>query len=137
MNENETVKTAKQDQFNIPILTRRVVEDRDGGSCRVCGSFNKLEIHHIVRRGLGRNNDLCNLILLCSICHDFVEAGKLPHWAAMDEKDLFHISPVKAYMHTYDYSKIFCQTHKKELSLKENQPPIRNYAYKNHEPVFK
>lgn len=127
---------ASEKQLDIPHLTRQIVYDRDGNSCRVCGSTTKLEIHHIVPRGMGRNHDLCNLILLCAICHDLVEAGKLPHWHHNEEITLFHISPVKAYMHTFDFSTIICSTHQMPLSLIKHQPPIRAYAITGSNPIL-
>jgi 5-methylcytosine-specific restriction protein A len=48
---------------------KRIVRNRDGGNCVVCGSKNKLEVDHV--RGLqnGGTNDTSNLALLCDICH--------------------------------------------------------------------
>ena len=113
-----------------------IIYDRDGYCCRVCGSFNKLEIHHIIRKGLFVLNDFCNLILLCAICHDFVEAGKLPHWSAQSTDRLYHISPVKGFIHSENFDLVICRIHKLRLSLDVIQPPIRAYAYKNQNPVF-
>jgi len=52
---------------------RKKVLERDKYKCQVCGSREKLAIHHV--DGIGRhskrkiNNSLENLIVLCSSCH--------------------------------------------------------------------
>lgn len=123
-------------QMDIPGSVRKIVYDRDGDSCRVCGSYQKLEIHHIVPRGLGRYHDYCNLILLCSVCHDAVEGGRLPHWHTDSIEKLYHISPVRAYMHFINFDNITCKTHSRKLSEEIVQPPIRAYSYVKGNPVF-
>jgi 5-methylcytosine-specific restriction endonuclease McrA len=50
------------------------VFDRDGGRCQTCGSTYQLVVHHKDLTGWGaspdkKNNDMSNLILLCSSCH--------------------------------------------------------------------
>jgi 5-methylcytosine-specific restriction endonuclease McrA len=47
---------------------------RDSGKCQTCGSTKYLLVHHKDGRGKGcvreeKNNDMSNLILLCSSCH--------------------------------------------------------------------
>ena len=42
---------------------------RDRYSCRNCNSGEKLECHHIIPISKGGNNQLDNLITLCSKCH--------------------------------------------------------------------
>lgn len=123
----------KQDkQLDIPENIRQAIYDRDGMVCRICGKNKNLSIHHILPRGLMRFHDYCNLILLCYFCHRFVEAGMLPHWHANSLKDLFHISPVRAYAHSVDFKKIFCKTHEKLLSIEEIIP-ARAYIIKGLE----
>jgi HNH endonuclease len=48
---------------------KRVVRNRDGNRCAICGSKSKLEVDHM--RGLqnGGTNDIFNLALLCDTCH--------------------------------------------------------------------
>ena len=48
---------------------KKVVRNRDGNRCVICGGRKKLEIDH--RRGLqnGGTNDIFNLALLCDNCH--------------------------------------------------------------------
>jgi 5-methylcytosine-specific restriction endonuclease McrA len=42
---------------------------RDRYSCRNCNSGEKIECHHIIPISKGGNNQLDNLITLCSKCH--------------------------------------------------------------------
>jgi len=46
--------------------------ERDNYSCQICGSTEKILVHHIDRTGRGslnHNNNLDNLITLCRRCH--------------------------------------------------------------------
>jgi len=46
--------------------------ERDNYTCQVCGKRPpevKLEVHHILPRKYGGNDDLSNLITLCHDCH--------------------------------------------------------------------
>ncbi len=50
------------------------VFSRDGYRCKKCGSrlrSDELEVHHIKMRVDGGNDEIGNLITLCSICHYF------------------------------------------------------------------
>lgn len=53
------------------------VRDRDGYRCRVCGSSEKLEVHHIRFRSQGGSDAPSNLVCLCHGCHGRLHAGKL------------------------------------------------------------
>lgn len=44
--------------------------------CKMCGSTNWIEKHHIVYRSEGGNNDNKNLIHLCKRCHMLVHSNK-------------------------------------------------------------
>ena len=61
------------------------VYDRDGGKCQVCGSTEKLCVHHKDKTGWNKprsekNNDMSNLILLCSSCHTKIHRnGEFPN----------------------------------------------------------
>ena len=123
-------------QLDVPALIRSLVFDRDGESCRICGSFKKLEIHHILPRGLGREHDICNLVLVCSVCHDLIEAGQLPAWHQENKENLYHLNPVKAFSHFKDFSQIICKTHDKLLSEEFKKEPISVYKIKHTNPVF-
>ncbi|MEZ4504712.1 MAG: HNH endonuclease [Thermomicrobiales bacterium] len=49
--------------------SRRLVQERDGYRCTICGSREQLEVHHIVPRRLGGSNDPENLVTVCAACH--------------------------------------------------------------------
>jgi 5-methylcytosine-specific restriction endonuclease McrA len=48
---------------------RRLARERDGGTCRLCGSGDRPQVHHIVPARYGGTHDLGNLITLCRSCH--------------------------------------------------------------------
>ena len=54
---------------NISNSKRRAVYKRDGWRCALCDSTKYIQIHHVIPRGKGGNNDKCNLITLCADCH--------------------------------------------------------------------
>lgn len=126
----------KHTELVFPQRIRSIVLDRDGNSCRICGSFQNIQIHHIIPRSMGRLHDFCNLITVCEKDHRLIENGRLPHWHNHSDKNLYHISPVKGFIHNLDFSKIKCQTHHFRLSTEICQPPIRAYEYKGQEAVF-
>jgi len=48
-------------------------KEMDGYYCMNCGSFNNLETHHIISKGVVHNDSLWNLITLCHNCHDLIQ----------------------------------------------------------------
>lgn len=119
----------------ISDFTRSVIYDRDGEQCRVCGSTDMLSIHHIVPRSRHRNHDYCNLILVCGMCHHYAEAGKLP-FNVHSERDLYHLIPVKAFIHQFNYKEIICKIHSLPIGESLEKEPIAHYKYKDQEIVF-
>jgi len=63
----------------IPGWLRRLVDHRDGGTCRFpgCGNTGWIQVHHIQHWSHGGPTDLDNLILLCGFHHRFVHEH---HW---------------------------------------------------------
>lgn len=61
------------------ILARNaaIVRERDGHRCRVCGSRDGVQVHHIRYRSRGGDHATGNLVCLCVICHGRVHAGTL------------------------------------------------------------
>jgi 5-methylcytosine-specific restriction endonuclease McrA len=53
----------------IPEDTRRSIYERSKGRCEYCGARGE-EIHHIVYRSHGGDNNEKNLIHLCRKCHN-------------------------------------------------------------------
>ena len=52
---------------HIGSILRKKICQRDDNKCSICGSQNKLEIHHI--NNWSNNNNLENLALVCKKCH--------------------------------------------------------------------
>lgn len=124
-------------KLEVPCSIRNIIYDRDGYSCRICGSPYILAEHHILRRSLGRYHDYCNLVLICDDCHRKIEAGLLPEWNKTRKEELYHFNPVKGYSHYYDYKNILCETHNKPLSEEFKTEPIEIYqSTKQKEVVF-
>jgi hypothetical protein len=48
---------------------REAVLERDGESCRICGSTDGLSIDHDIPVSKGGTNDLDNLVMLCKSCN--------------------------------------------------------------------
>ena len=64
------------DYRNLGIIsdeTRNIVFERDQYRCRICGSKKNLEIHHRIKRRNGGDHTPDNLILLCQICHRYID----------------------------------------------------------------
>lgn len=63
----------------VPERTRRLVEHRDGGHCRIpwCQHTRGLHIHHLVTWAHGGPTDTANLITVCRHCHDTIHRGDL------------------------------------------------------------
>lgn len=49
------------------------VRERDGFICQYCGKPRSTNVHHIIPRRIGIDNQTHNLITLCSSCHFLVE----------------------------------------------------------------
>lgn len=61
-------RPAKRMHPVIPIEMRSVVHERDQNMCRCCGARGT-QCHHVLFRSQGGEDELSNLILLCSECH--------------------------------------------------------------------
>jgi len=74
--DGDGIARAKQD---IPPATRRFVNRRDHGRCRVpgCRAASNLDVHHIVPREKGGTHEVENLITLCESHHLAHHAGGL------------------------------------------------------------
>jgi 5-methylcytosine-specific restriction endonuclease McrA len=53
---------------------RKEVLSRDGDKCRMCGTTEHLEVHHLHYRDFG-NENLNTLLTLCTNCHEFVHTN--------------------------------------------------------------
>ena len=57
---------------------RKIVLERDGYQCKVCGEKPSAQVHHIVSKREGGGNETSNLITLCGRCHMLV--SPVPDW---------------------------------------------------------
>lgn len=65
-------RKAKENGFgsrHIPDVTKREAWNRDGGTCRKCGSSENIEYDHIHPVSKGGNSELENIQLLCRPCN--------------------------------------------------------------------
>lgn len=49
--------------------TKKIVYNRDGGSCKCCGSSQDLEYDHIIPYSCGGSSEVSNIQLLCLSCN--------------------------------------------------------------------
>jgi hypothetical protein len=78
-------RIAEPHDRKIPYDIQKAVYERDANTCRLCG-WNRgrwrsddpriLELHHIEEHASGGKNELENLLILCSTCHDEIHAGR-------------------------------------------------------------
>ncbi len=64
------IKIAKLDYTDNWTYLSREVKSRDGNRCSLCGSTDRLEVHHIIPLSKGGSNSKRNLITLCYSCHN-------------------------------------------------------------------
>jgi len=72
------IKKVSKKRIFVEKETYRNVYVRDGGRCRLCGSYKNLHLHHIIYRSESKLliNDVKNCIMLCSECHRLVHSNK-------------------------------------------------------------
>ena len=59
---------------------RKIVIERDGGRCRLCGSKEDLHVHHRSYEFLGKKEEIYDLTTLCKTCHEtFTFVIQKPH----------------------------------------------------------
>ena len=63
------MKKLRQDAEAYARLRRKVLK-RDGWKCQNCGSKEQLDVHHIIPRSRGGEDDERNLVTLCRTCHN-------------------------------------------------------------------
>lgn len=60
--------------------TIRQIREEAGGRCTRCGKQSRLEVHHVMERGMGggrRVDERWNLIALCPACHRAYHDGQI------------------------------------------------------------
>ena len=76
-------------RFTIPFKQKTEIFSRDKFKCQKCGfrgTSEDLEIHHIKMKVDHSNDELVNLITLCSICHYFAPDDEKEFEKYLDEK---------------------------------------------------
>ena len=83
LKEKSPVKSGKmKNKSNKRITVSKevynIVIERDKYCCRVCGSTNWIQLHHILYRSQRKDliNDINNCIMLCDNCHRLVHNNK-------------------------------------------------------------
>lgn len=68
----------KSNKLTVTKETYNFVIERDNYSCRLCGSTNWLQLHHVLYRSQRRDliNNIDNCIMLCEECHRLVHSNK-------------------------------------------------------------
>lgn len=68
----------KKKRILVTSDTYNKVYERDKGRCQLCGTYNNLQLHHIVYRSENRKliNEPSNCIMLCMNCHNLVHSNK-------------------------------------------------------------
>lgn len=66
--ENFTKKEKSLNNKDYDLIRKAVIK-RDNGICAHCGMIGDLQVHHLIYRANGGNDELDNLISLCVICH--------------------------------------------------------------------
>ena len=69
---------------------RELVKKRDKNQCQICGEntpvpYGRLEVHHIVPRYKGGNDESENLITLCDLCHAVLHPHMGPSWVGLSK----------------------------------------------------
>jgi len=67
---------------------------RDMDRCRVCGSPQGVEVHHVSFRSQGGTHDTSNLVCLCRGCHAQVHARRI--WLSGDADGKLTITTERA-----------------------------------------
>lgn len=103
MNKAEFRQITKQYKTEIKAL-KNIIDDakkhktkaqiiiRDGNKCRLCGSSDYLEVHHMLPKSLGGRDDNNNRITVCASCHLFMHCNP----ALIKKQKELHASRTKA-----------------------------------------
>lgn len=76
----KSAKMKNKSNKRITVLKEvyNIVIERDKYCCRLCGSTNLIQLHHILYRSQRKDliNDINNCIMLCDNCHRLVHNNK-------------------------------------------------------------
>ncbi len=76
--KNEKMKNKSNKRITVSKEVYNIVIERDKYCCRLCGSTNWIQLHHILYRSQRKDliNDINNCIMLCDNCHRLVHNNK-------------------------------------------------------------
>lgn len=66
-------------------IVRDAVLERDRSRCQMCGSTDRLEVHHIMLRHCGGADHPYNLVVLCAACHDRIHHNQITEQAKFEK----------------------------------------------------
>lgn len=66
---NKSINKVSKNKISVTKETYNKVIERDNYKCRLCGTTQNLQLHHICGRGKKLTNDINNCIMLCQHCH--------------------------------------------------------------------
>ena len=72
------IKRKSNKRITVSKEVYNIVIERDKYCCRLCGSTNWIQLHHILYRSQRKDliNDINNCIMLCDNCHRLVHNNK-------------------------------------------------------------
>lgn len=73
-----TTRNKSNKRITVSKEIYNTVIERDNYSCRLCGSTNWIQLHHILYRSQRKDliNNIDNCIMLCDDCHKLVHSSK-------------------------------------------------------------
>lgn len=66
--KRKPINKISKNKESVTSATYNAVLDRDK-CCRICGTTQMLQLHHINGRGNNKTNNIDNCIMLCAFCH--------------------------------------------------------------------
>lgn len=66
---NKDIRKVSKKKINVKKEIYEQVIERDNYICRLCGTNQNLQLHHIHGRGKDLTNNINNCIMLCQHCH--------------------------------------------------------------------
>lgn len=75
---NKPIKKVSNKRITVTEETYNKVMQRDKGKCRLCGTAQNIQAHHILYRSERKDliNEPTNMIMLCIKCHQLVHSNK-------------------------------------------------------------
>lgn len=80
---------------------RKYILKRDLGKCRLCGSSENTQVHHITPKSIGGTNHEYNLITLCKLCHIFIHCNPM---GKINKSDLIKSKIIKINGDTFSHN---------------------------------